>query len=262
MAKLIGTNPEQVPTNADLGTMAYQDNGNVNVDKITISRNNAVEGAIGVSTSIDGTLYIAGDSGIQFRSDDILPTNNSGVYSNGAVDLGDSGAKFRNLYLSEGVVFGDAGGSGTSSSNTLDSYEEGTWTPVYEAQTGSFTTMTYSNNTGLYTKVGRLVTIQLNLFTSNVNLTGASGFLKVGGLPFTVSIDNCAGAVSGMYRWSLASDRTSPIQISAQSGQTYCIMYKNNMNSTTADTIQVTDLTTGASTFRNALIVTMSYMTS
>jgi hypothetical protein len=121
--------------------------------------------------------------------------------------------------------------------------------------------MTYSNNTGTYTKVGRLVTIQLNIFTSNVNLTGASGFLKVGNLPFTVGTDNHAGAVSGMYRWNLASDRTAPIQISAASGQTYCVMYKHNMNSTTADSIQVTDLTTGASTFRNALIATISYIT-
>ena len=27
--KLYGTDPDQVPTNADLGTIAYQDNGNV-----------------------------------------------------------------------------------------------------------------------------------------------------------------------------------------------------------------------------------------
>ena len=32
MAKLTGTNPDQVPTNADLGTMAYQDKDNVKID--------------------------------------------------------------------------------------------------------------------------------------------------------------------------------------------------------------------------------------
>jgi len=35
MAKLTGTNPDQVPTNADLGTMAYQDKDNVNVGSFT-----------------------------------------------------------------------------------------------------------------------------------------------------------------------------------------------------------------------------------
>ena len=32
MAKLTGTNPDQTPTNADLGTMAYQDKDNVKID--------------------------------------------------------------------------------------------------------------------------------------------------------------------------------------------------------------------------------------
>ena len=34
MAKLTGTNPDQVPTNADLGTMAYQDKDNLQVGSV------------------------------------------------------------------------------------------------------------------------------------------------------------------------------------------------------------------------------------
>jgi hypothetical protein len=37
MAKLTGTNPDQVPTNADLGTMAYQDKDNLQVGSVTAS---------------------------------------------------------------------------------------------------------------------------------------------------------------------------------------------------------------------------------
>lgn len=37
MAKLIGTNPNQVPSNADLGSMAYQDKESVTVDNITVA---------------------------------------------------------------------------------------------------------------------------------------------------------------------------------------------------------------------------------
>lgn len=40
MAKnLIGTNPDQVPSNADLGTLAYQDSSNVRIDHLIIDSN-------------------------------------------------------------------------------------------------------------------------------------------------------------------------------------------------------------------------------
>lgn len=186
--KLYGTDPDQVPTNADLGTMAYQDNGNVNVDKITVSRNNAVEGAIGVSTSIDGTLYIAGDSGIQFRSDDILPTDSSGAYTGGVLDIGDDGARFRAIYLSDGVNFGDAGGSGTSTSNTLDSYEEGTWTPV-DASPAS---LTLTTSVAVYTKIGNLVKVSASVTYPS---TADTNRVHISGLPFALA----AGASGGAY---------------------------------------------------------------
>jgi hypothetical protein len=87
------------------------------------------------------------------------------VYSNGAVDLGDAGAKFRNLYLSGGVVFGDAGGSGTSTtSNTLDSYEEGGWSPILKSGN---TTISTSNAVGIYRKVGSMIFLQWSITRSD-----------------------------------------------------------------------------------------------
>jgi hypothetical protein len=60
--------------------------------------------------------------------------------------------------------------------NYLDDYEEGTWTP---ANTGTATT---STATGLYTKVGNLVTVQFALtFTSSGTVSDISG------LPFYFS---------------------------------------------------------------------------
>jgi hypothetical protein len=81
-----------------------------------------------------------------------------------------------------GVVFSDAGGSGTSSSNTLDSYEEGTFTPITLGSTTAGTG-TYGFQHGSYTKVGNLVTV--NIYVDTSSHTGA-GSLRVGGLPFTV----------------------------------------------------------------------------
>tara|TARA_R110000803_G_scaffold111869_1_gene180284 strand:+ start:2173 stop:3039 length:867 start_codon:yes stop_codon:yes gene_type:complete len=157
----------------------------------------------------------------------------------------------------KGIDFSATAGTGTS--ELLDDYEEGTWTPTITPVTGSFTTLTYSNNTGYYTKVGRLVTVQFNIFTSNVNATGASGGVQISGLPFTVGADNYAGSISGMYKWTFAADRVGPVMISAISGGTSCTMYKNNVNSATADKVDVTDLQSGSGGFRNAIIGTVTY---
>jgi len=46
MAKLIGTNPNQVPTNADLGSMAYKDGENLQAGPLTITDGNVGVGAV------------------------------------------------------------------------------------------------------------------------------------------------------------------------------------------------------------------------
>lgn len=65
--------------------------------------------------------------------------------------------------------------------NTLDDYEEGTFTPVI---IGTVTegTGTYSYQLGRYTKIGNRV--YFNIYIQWNDHTG-SGFMKVGGLPFT-----------------------------------------------------------------------------
>lgn len=61
MAKLIGTNPDQVPTNADLGDMAYKDGENLQAGPLTIN-----DGKVGVGASSlsDATLEIRPSSDI------------------------------------------------------------------------------------------------------------------------------------------------------------------------------------------------------
>jgi hypothetical protein len=77
-----------------------------------------------------------------------------------------------------GITF-PAAQSASSDANTLDDYEEGTWTPVYDT---GFSAVTYSQRTGTYTKIGRFV--QLNLYISAVSAT-ASGNITITGLPFS-----------------------------------------------------------------------------
>ena len=71
------------------------------------------------------------------------------------------------------------GVTSNTDSNTLEDYEEGTWTPVSSTNAGTF-----SNESGVYVKIGRVVFI-----ASFISFTGASTSASrtYSGLPFTVS---------------------------------------------------------------------------
>ena len=77
--------------------------------------------------------------------------------------------------------------------NTLDDYEEGTWTPALLGGSTAGTT-TYSAQDGFYTKIGRVVTI--NCYIQISAMTG-TGDLRLSGLPFTSS-SAARAASSGM----------------------------------------------------------------
>jgi hypothetical protein len=89
------------------------------------------------------------------------------------------------LQLKSGITF-PATQVASSDANTLDDYEEGTWTGTLKGSVSDPTTPVTA--TGIYTKVGKLVTITIAY--SNVNTTGASGNVTITGLPF-------AGAATG-----------------------------------------------------------------
>ena len=73
-------------------------------------------------------------------------------------------------------------GSGTTTSELFDDYEEGTWTPVYSTSGGG-QSVSYTNQYGIYTKIGNLVTIHLNLDIASATNVG-SGDIVITGLPF------------------------------------------------------------------------------
>ena len=71
--------------------------------------------------------------------------------------------------------------SGTGTSELLDDYEEGTFTPSF---TGGTSGSGYTRQVGEYTKVGRLVTFTLTI-DGDGGLTGTATAIEIGGLPFT-----------------------------------------------------------------------------
>jgi len=107
---------------------------------------------------------------------------------------GDAQINDGNLVLasSHGIDFsGNANASGMSS-ELLDDYEEGTWT----AQIVGSTTNPSSDvlmPSATYTKIGRLVFVQFQF--SNVNTTGASGGVRVSGLPFAALTSHGTGNI-------------------------------------------------------------------
>jgi hypothetical protein len=84
-----------------------------------------------------------------------------------------------------GITF-PAAQSASSNANTLDDYEEGTWTPTFGGQSGQ-SGQTYSSQTGRYTKVGNVVTATFELTLSNKG--SITGIPMIKGLPFAAGGD-------------------------------------------------------------------------
>ena len=84
-----------------------------------------------------------------------------------------------------GITF-PASASASTNANTLDDYEEGTWSPRYSAASGGELGGTQIAS-AQYTKIGRLVTIQFALYVNVISLSGKSGNVTITGLPFTAN---------------------------------------------------------------------------
>lgn len=91
-------------------------------------------------------------------------------------------------------------GTGTTTSELLSDYEEGTWTPTLSGSTTAGT-FTYTSTAGTYTKIGNVVYFTCFLQVTATTVSG-SGTVNVTGLPFTISATGtgrtCYGAV-GLY---------------------------------------------------------------
>jgi hypothetical protein len=124
--------------------------------------------------AIYGSSYGSGvDSFLQLTSG---TTSATVLNANGALSL--AGAV--RTATGVGITF-PATQSASSDANTLDDYEEGTWTASFVPNTSGSITMSYA--TGTYTKVGRAVTIN-GVFTVT-SVSSPTGYLKIAGLPFS-----------------------------------------------------------------------------
>jgi hypothetical protein len=137
-------------------------------------------------------------------------TGNVGV---GVVPAGTGGC----LQLKSGITF-PATQVAASDANTLDDYEESTWSPTITAGTGTPTTVTV--NAANYTKIGRVVVVNIDF--SVVAIGTASGFLN-----FTLPFNHSGSSLPcGAFRENASTGNIG--QIFYGSGTTAsCMMYNN-----------------------------------
>ena len=88
------------------------------------------------------------------------------------------------LQVSNGITF-PATQSASTNANTLDDYEEGTWTPVV-TENGTNRGATYLHRSGRYVKIGNTVWVSFGLKLSGVGSGGTGNAIYITGLPFTV----------------------------------------------------------------------------
>ena len=123
------------------------------------------------------------------------------------------------ITASAGVAIG-----GTGADNTLDDYEEGTFTPTFNQ---GFASPTYSQQVGRYTKIGRTVQFHLHI---DINTVGAAAGVqwKLGELPFTsANVGYVWGGAFSVYTGGVHDDSFSnKVYWAIGPGQTTVLAYK------------------------------------
>jgi hypothetical protein len=182
-SKLAG--PLTTPSNLTVGGTVQTTGVGPGADHFKVTgTDNLVVGAVG-NTANDVNIYSnsVGHNGLRFHSSGILPTDNTGSIIDADADLGISTHRFKDIYLSGGVNFSANANAAGMTSETLDDYEEGTWTPSLIGSS-SESGQSYQTQLGDYTKIGNVVHCR---FAITMSAAGTfSGYHMLNGMPFNI----------------------------------------------------------------------------
>ena len=188
----IGARSKIVSGNVGIGTAApgaplsvYVDSSTTDTPTLKIEQ----DGAGDASTVYTLTGLTNWATGID-HTDDKFKISNSTDLINVCVFAAESSGDITftgDLIMADGKgidfsAYTDGSVAGSTTSQTLKDYEEGTWTAALATDGGSIT-VTPGTNTGFYTKVGNLCTIQGNFTISTI--TAPTGDVWFSGLPFS-----------------------------------------------------------------------------
>ena len=119
----------------------------------------------------------------------------------------------------------NANGISFSGSNaaaeSIDDYEQGTWTPAY-APSGGVSNASYAAQTGEYVKIGRLVFVQ---FYYHMTSSSSSGDFRISGLPYAAHQYSCGSIMT--HSLGLNPDRW---YVTHTSGSSYIFLYGSENN--------------------------------
>ena len=180
----------------------------------------------GDSMIVSGGSAATSGGGLLFHgaAGKILPARNTASID-AAIDLGQGSRRFKDIYISGGINFSDASGgvgySAGNAANTLDDYEEGTWTPTWTGDSS----ITVSE--AKYTRIGGLCYIYMYLSAVNPDTSNAGQTIY--GLPFTCRAGSNYPGLTFAYTGLANLHGTFPgITALVAQNSTYIYFHKNN----------------------------------
>jgi len=184
--------------------------------------------------------------------DDLVLYTSAGSYSEKLRITAAGEATFSgNVVLASGKGIDFSATAGTGTSELLDDYEEGTWTPnISDAVTGGNVGGGFYD--GRYTKVGNLVYVTGYMINGTTAGMTSGNDLYIQGLPFT-SINESSLAVSGSVTTS-AVTTTGNLTTNLLNNVT-AFRISESVSGATEDYLEVSNLSTGNSD----LFFTFSY---
>ena len=130
--------------------------------------------------------------------------------------------------------------SASTDANTLDDYEEGTWTPTVVGGTSAGTAPTYDTQAGFYTKIGNLVTVGITLNLATLG-TG-TGDVRISGLPFASNSDGSYRASGGLFFFNVTKANAQVVAYMSNN-VSYFTIGSRDITTGAASTIQMTEIT-------------------
>lgn len=237
----------------------------------SLSHYNTYQGTIGAGSGVttqigfnaDGTM-VGATNNYGFYSSINSGTNRYGLYFPGTANnylAGTLGVGViptaRNnttLQVKDGIGFPATQVTSTDV-NTLDDYEEGTWTPTLSA-TGA--TFNYTVQQGAYTKIGNKVTATCTITLAGSGNTLTANQMFMTGLPFT-SRNTTNEYFAGSLVWSNFSTAILFATVQMAPNVTQIALFKTTVAAITVANMNANDLSTTAG---STIQATITYFTA
>ena len=162
------------------------------------------------------------------------------------------------LASGHGISFASTSDASGMSSELLDDYEEGTFSPAFSGTTSAPSGVNYSNRAGFYTKIGRQVYFSLYLVLASFS-SAPSGTLIISALPFTSlnSTNNYSAVNFGYSNEFISTDAPQTGFIGPNASQITCIA---NQSSDARDDLR-TSVNAGNLDGNEVVIISGHYLT-